>query len=541
MTVTRRLLAVLLAVSPLAVAQTPPEEGLTLRSDTELAQLVSAAEGQLGDGKFYEGLAKLIEVLDGGDDSAAYYHDAEFLTGVALFNLGYYRSSYLDCEKVLDAEPRAARYNDVLPWLVAIHEKIPGETATLERMAEFEESAYSAEIKDRINLYVGQFHYYQGTRKPALKALSQVSDATEEIALKARYFEGVVHVRNNNAKAASEAFKAILRFKLQRGLTSEVGQKVHRMALLSLARIFYTVQKYDTAVKYYDQIPETADDWLDSLLEVSWAYYQTERYGRALGNLHTLNSPYFEEEYFPEARVLEATILYSTCHYGDALESVNRFLKSYRDLYKELDEQLKVPRDPNQFYGWLARLSKSNTDISPRLRRIFNAALADKNLGRSFGFILYLNEEIDALKKLSQNAVLTSFAAQLINEITSFRSLVIGEAGSLARTRLESIRNELRDHITAGLKVRFESLKMQEKGVRDDEKLLAAEEVGAGEIDREHQYWPFDGEYWKDELDSYTVGIVSICPDRKTRRPKTEGGDKLLQGGDGKSGVPDSE
>ncbi|MBT9559797.1 MAG: hypothetical protein IV100_27455, partial [Myxococcales bacterium] len=306
-----------------------------------------------------------------------------------------------------------------------------------------------------------------------------------------------------------------------------------RMSLLALARIFYTIQKFDTAIKYYDMIPEYSDDWLESLMEVSWAYYQTERFGRALGNLHTLNSPYFEEEFYPESRVLEAVILYSTCHYDDTLASVNTFIKGYRDLFKELDEQLKVPRDPNQFYGWLARLSKSGTDISPRLKRIFNAALADKNLGRSFGFILSLNDEIDALKKLSQNATLTGFAAALINEVTSFRSLVIGEAGSLARSRLESIRDELRAHLADGLKVRFETLKAQEKAINTDEKSVTGDgDVAAGDIDREHQYWPFKGEYWRDELDSYTVGIVSVCPTKESRKPVQEDSKPALEDND---------
>jgi tetratricopeptide (TPR) repeat protein len=527
--------AVIVPASASAQTNPPPDEfqAQALRSDAELAQLVAVAEGLLGDSKHIEALARLTEVIEGGDDTAAYFHDAEFLTGIALFHLGLYQSSSLYFEKVLDAEPQSARYPDVLPWLVAVHEKVPGEQATLERMADFDPATYPPDIKDRIYFYVGQFHYYQGTLKKALESLSKVGPSSEETYVRARYIEGVVHVRNNNAKAASDAFKDVLRFKEEVGLKSELGLKVYRMSLLALARIFYTIQKYDTAIKYYDMIPEYSDDWLESLMEVSWAYYQTERFGRALGNLHTLNSPYFEEEFYPESRVLEAVILYSTCHFDDTLASVNAFIKGYRDLFKELDEQLKVPRDPNQFYGWLARLSKSGTDISPRLKRIFNAALADKNLGRSFGFILSLNDEIDTLKKLSQNATMTGFAAALINEVTSFRSLVIGEAGSLARSRLESIRDALRAYLADGLKVRFETLKAQEKAINTDEKSVTGDgEVGAGDIDREHLYWPFKGEYWRDELDAYTVGIVSVCATKESQKPVQEESKPALEDND---------
>lgn len=504
----------LVCLPGLATAQNNDKfEVQEIRSAQEYQQMVSVAETLVAAGDYYEALLKLIDVTETGDDQEAYFKDAEFLVGATLFHLNLYQSSYIYFEKVLDAEPQAARYNDVLPWLVALHQKIPGETATLERMAAYDVAVYPPEMNDEISFYVGQFHYYQGTLKSALKSLQRVTEAKEDFFLRARYLEGVVHVRNDAAKAASDAFKDILRYERDNGTSSDVAAKAYRMALLALARIFYTIGQYDTAIRYYGQIPNYSPDWLDSLLEVSWAYYQRANFGRALGNLHTLNSPYFEEEYFPEALVLEAVILYSSCHYDEALKSIHRFIKSYHPLFKELDAQLKVPRDPNQFYAWLARMSRSGADISPRLKRIFNAALTDRKLNRAFRFILSLNKEMDELKRLSQNAPMTAFSASLLAEITTFQSLVIGEAGSLARSRLETVHKELRQQLSDALKVKFETLSAQKKALELEND---AEEGDGGaddyKLDSEHQYWPFRGEYWKDELDSYTVGIRSKCP-----------------------------
>lgn len=498
----------------------PPEdepmqfETTELRSTEEYQRIVTQAEALVAGNNFFEALQMLIDAVETGDDSEPYYKDAEFLIGVVLYHLELYQSAYTYFERVLDADVKPARYDNVLPWLVAIHQKIPGEEGTLERMTEFDEAVYPEPLRDEIYFYVGRFHYGQGTLKSALKALAQVKTGQEDFYLRARYLEGVVHVRNNNAKQAADSFKAILRYEQDNGVSSEIAQKVHRMSMLGLARIFYTIGKYETSVRYYDRIPDFSSDWLDSLLEVSWAYFQRENFGRALGNLHTLNSPYFEEEYFPEALVLEAVILYSNCHYEEALDSIHRFIKSYHPLFKELDEQLKVPRDPNQFYGWLARMNRSGADISLRLKRIFNAALADRKLNRRFGFILQLNREIESLKRLSQNATMTAFAAQLLGDVTAFRALMIGETGTLARSRMETVHKELRAQLSDALKVKFETLSAQKRAIELD---VDAEIEGAGgaddyTLDKEHQYWPFEGEYWKDELDSYTVGIRSKCP-----------------------------
>ena len=92
-------------------------------------------------------------------------------------------------------------------------------------------------------------------------------------------------------------------------------------------------------------------------------------------------------------------ILDSHSPYAPSLKSFHLFIKIYHPLFKELDEQLKVPRDPNQFYGWLARMNRQGSDISLRLKRIFNAALTDKKLNRRFRFILHLNQEIESLKR----------------------------------------------------------------------------------------------------------------------------------------------
>jgi tetratricopeptide (TPR) repeat protein len=498
-----------------------------LRSAQEYEGTISLAEQLLAANQFHEGLLELVDVVETGDDSEEYYRDAEFLIGVGLFHLGLYQSSYNYFEKVLDAKPRHARYSEVLPWMVALHQKIPGESATLERMAEFEESAYPAELKDEIYFYVGQFHYYQGTLRDSLKALRRVTSKREEYFLRARYLEGVVQVRKRNAKASEKAFKAILQYERDNGTNSAVSDKIYRMALLSLARIFYTIGQYETAIRYYDQIPEYSPDWLESLLEVSWSYFQLKNFGRALGNLHTLNSPYFEEEYYPEALVLEAVILHRNCHYSSALNSIHRFIKSYHPLYKELNQQLKVPRDPNQFYGWLARMSRSGADLTKRLKRIFNAALADRKLNRIFRFILHLNQEIDSLKRLSQNAPMTAFAATLIGEISAFRALVIGDAGALARNRLENVHKELRRQLADALKVKFETLNARKRALKRGLSMtgIAVKSGNPYALDSEHQYWPFDGEYWKDELDSYTVELDRRCPKEKpdSKRKKTRG------------------
>ncbi|HIN86652.1 MAG TPA: hypothetical protein EYN06_09240 [Myxococcales bacterium] len=131
------------------------------------------------------------------------------------------------------------------------------------------------------------------------------------------------------------------------------------------------------------------------------------------------------------------------------------------------------------------------------------------------------------MKRLSQNAPMTAFSASLIGEISAFRALVIGDAGSLARSRLVSVHKELRRQLSDALKVKFETLNSRKRALKKGLSMTgeATRDGNPYDLDSEHQYWPFDGEYWKDELDSYTVELDNRCPKQKPRakRGSTKG------------------
>jgi hypothetical protein len=122
---------------------------------------------------------------------------------------------------------------------------------------------------------------------------------------------------------------------------------------------------------------------------------------------------------------------------------------------------------------------------------------------------------------------MTAFAATLIGEISAFRALVIGDAGALARNRLENVHKELRRQLADALKVKFETLNARKRALKRG-LTMTGKAVKSGNpyaLDSEHQYWPFDGEYWKDELDSYTVELDRRCPKERpvSKRKKTRG------------------
>ena len=453
--------------------------------------------------------------------------EARFALGVSLYELGLHQSALLHFEPVVDEGIEHPKYRKALPYLLFISRATDAEASVSSKIASYAPEVYPPDFRDELHFVVGQHFYGEGSYQDALARFQQVTDGQGEFFVRARYLEGVIHVQESHLdtdpehadqgrlKQAADAFKAVLRYQRDRGGDPTVD-KVAAMANLALGRLFFSTRQYQVAVRLYDRVSETDRDWLDALFEVSWVYFQLKQYPRALGNLHTLTSPFFADQYFPESRVLQALILFYNCRYDEADEVIRGFVKEYYPLMKELAAQMTQFEDPNAFYRWLARLSKQDaSEFSARFTLIFNAALADRKLRRKFYFVANVNRELSRLDALAKDEPAAEPFLQSLNaELAGYRSLVVGEAGSLAQARLMRVLKELKRHLAGALKIKGEILKAR-RGVQAPS--IRAEQAAAAAarseivVDAEHVEWPFTGEYWRDELGSYIYDISSRC------------------------------
>lgn len=490
------------------------KEGMTLAADDEC---VDAA-------------LRFHDIVQNGDPAWPVVQEARFRLAVCLEELELHQSALTQLEPIVAGGAAHARYADALRYLLRIARATGGDTNVLSLIAAYAPETYPDEDSDELHFLVGQYHYGEGAFPEALERFRRVTEEHGDFFARARYLEGVIHVQESKLaadpatadterlKLAADAFKEVLRFDRDRG-GGETVEKVAAKATLALGRLFFSTRQYQTAVRYYDQVAESDASWLQALFEVSWVYFQLKNYPRSLGNLHTLNSPYFRDQYFPESRVLQALILFYNCRYDEANAVIKEFVQDYYPLMKELRDQLNQFADPNAFYMWLARLSRSEeTEFSSRFSRIFNAALADRKLRRKFFFVKSLNDELEVLSQLGRKrAVAEPYLAGLKAELTAYRSLVVGEAGGLAQARLLRVLKELKQHLAGALKIKGETLKAARGGLAES---LRAEQAAAAVatteivVDGEHMEWPFTGEYWRDELGSYLYDISSRCEAR---------------------------
>jgi hypothetical protein len=118
------------------------------------------------------------------------------------------------------------------------------------------------------------------------------------------------------AQPAVDAFRASSTARRGRRRASKTTGRMRDLAWLELARVSTTRRGEHyrlAAVEAWNHVDVDSEYWLDALFEESWAFFLADDYPRALGNIHTLNSPYFNNAYYPEALVLKAVIFFSNC------------------------------------------------------------------------------------------------------------------------------------------------------------------------------------------------------------------------------------
>jgi hypothetical protein len=473
---------------------------------------------------YFSASIELKKVLDGesGDD-ARNKQRAEFFMGKTLYQMGFYAGSLAYLDRIVQVGDNHTYHAATLKWLAALSRVLPETSGILEKIGTYDASALDdsslATVKDELLFLLGRHFYRRGGDGDFDKAISlfQQVDRNSGHFIKAKFFEGVTYVRKYEGKPAVDAFKDILIIGEERPkqYSTDDIDNFRELAQLQMARVFYSTQQFDTSIKYFEKLPQESADWAQSLFEASWAYFMKNLNSKALGNIHTLAAPYFENNFFPEALLLRAVIYFKYCLYDQAEEAIADFNDKYGPLMKNLGEILKKHDDNAEFYSYVKKVREGKAGLDPQTQRLVASVLNDKTLLKTFAWVDEIDHELAMLAKSDKAWQTTQIAAEVLQELTVSQSVAAIEAGKVARDRIDRLGRELGALSRDGVKIKYEILNA--KAEKLSAEALGTRVSGSQKeepiiVDDEHFQWKFNGEYWKDELGYYRFKIRSRCP-----------------------------
>ena len=382
----------------------------------------------------------------------------------------------------------------------------------------------------------------EASLEAALGAVNRVDDKFS-LYPQARYLKGLVHFARGEFEPAVKAFREVVRMTNPRaakdGEEAVANAKLREMAFFSLARIHYQFEQFRYAIFYYDRISRDSETWLEAVFESSWAHFRLGEYEKSLGNLVTLQSPFFAGEYYPESSILKAITFYENCRYPEARAFLAEFNQNYGGVLQELDRLVGAAapakgeaaegaekaetRTAEQLFEELTALERKVNDgkddaassiaLTARLLRL---ALSDKRVAGFRNAIAEIDEEKARLATMQGTFNGGPIAVELTTALDGRRAELITLAGTLLRDKLEAERQFLTELKSKLFRIQFQIIK-REKETLEATLSNQSQTVSLGEYnfttatDDERLFWPFEGEYWRDELGTYQYTLTKGC------------------------------
>lgn len=506
-------------------AEAPTKLG---KPSKELADALSAFEAK----KYAEAAIGFERVAAGkSKDGRGNRNRAQFLLGQSLYKMRYYQSALTVFDDISAQGPRHLFFGDTLEWLGMLASKLPEASGIIEKVGRYGIGAleeFKEKDRDLYNelLYLmGRHLYAQASFRQAIDVFQEVDPNAKQYAY-AKFFEGISFVRMRQARPAIASFRAILEAIDSGNVRGVDEDRMRNLAWISLARVYYTAANQGTgaqidgtllgqSVESWTRVEQSSEYWLDSLFESSWAFFLADEYSRALGNVHTLYSPYFENAFYPEALVLKAVTFFVNCQVDNAEATVAQFHDRYDPVKQELDAVLRKHQDNAAFFELLKEVRNNQADLSPRVRPIVATALSDRTVLQHLEYVEILDKEEAQLMKSSESFRASPVGGKILEDVAIAKSFAVDQAGDLARGRYNRLIRELQDLSNQVDTVELEIATFR-RGQIDQElqqQMSLAKQSKGGDVnvDEEHQLWPFDGEWWRDELGFYRQQVTNLC------------------------------
>jgi tetratricopeptide (TPR) repeat protein len=392
----------------------------------------------------------------------------------------------------------------------------------------------------RLYFHVGRFVFNRQATKEARKMFSVVKEGNPAYA-PAQYMLGLMRL---NVGAAADAVKepkydkAIEHFEAARNAipvdtTDPKLIELRDLTSLGIGRAWYQrgmpledgpeKKKFiGNAVANFQLVPRFSPQWSETIFDRAWAHTvdgSGNQYGRALGALHSLRAPYFEDEFYPEAKILESIVYYYNCQW----DRVNKILDETKASYEPMSARMKGLVEKNlDFDEWYPLLQKSMTQevgkdgkedetLLPRL--VAKAISRDAKFRKMESFLREIERERSVFQK-NKSFAKSDMGSSLVEDFDAINEAYLQVMGKWLKGKVNELALEI-DSITEraaiiSLETKTAEAEWLEQGrsvKNDNRRRLPRPYVP----DDTFQFWWFRDEFWVDELGYYEYTVKTEC------------------------------
>ena len=451
------------------------------------------------------------------DSQEAYV--AKYGIANALSRAGLMQSAANSLLEVVRAGPDKMFFATAFDQLRTLRRKINYRPPELEDLTRFAVTGADARFQDGFHYFVGEFLHDFGLSADARPYLEKVAKESDDYG-RAQYLLGLIAFQDETLSAQQKVTEASQAFQraVMAGEKQADGQPIVDLAYLSLARLAYEYEQFDAAIYYYKKISKNSPKLATAFYESGWTYFLKNDSSRALGTFQALHSPYFAHHFYPELWILEATMYVNMCHRAYAEDAIKMFEDTVLVLGPPLRDFLKRNRRPEDFYAGL--LESANQKNATSLPRVLQSPVFDNvEFYNLYQTIKQIEKEEKVVK--ANLTPLGAFGQDLLARLGQLRTERISEAGVVIQKTLRQTQKDLETYQDklAELRIDLNELELadldrkmqQQETTSVDAGKTVATESRIAIAGSDAMVWPFEGEFWKDEIGAYRSFLREKC------------------------------
>lgn len=492
-------------------AKTAPRQNRPVTSMSQ--KLLSEALTLARNGTYDQAAVKLF-ALSRRSDLADERMQIKYLLGVCLMELKFYQTAAFQFVDVIrNGNNKYTR--QAIEKLSIAADELGDDTLLNYAVSKVQLDAFPDKYKDVIFYRLGEIKLKNGQFEEANQAFGRVNQSSRYYA-QARFNKGRALLEAKQPNEALKAFQSLLGSRA----TASVTDTNKVAAELAIARTYYQAQQWDEAIEWYRKVPRDTEFWHQSIFEESWAYLRAAKFRSALSNFQSIHSAYYEDYYIPESLLLRSIVYLYICKYDEMEKVLDLFEKTYGAVRTNLGNYLTANKDPQIFFNEVEKaylyrqaVIKDTPNATPaQLRLPYNVSryiMDQGDVKRAFNYLRALSDE---KRRLDANPVvgrggLAGYANKILSNRAKNTKISIGE---MAKTHIVNIRAELRDLYEQAGFIRYEMINGKKESLK---KKIAGKDISGEQIDDDmnrefyvqngYEYWPFDGEFWLDEVGNY--------------------------------------
>jgi hypothetical protein len=452
---------------------------------------------------------------------------AEYYLAQSLNKLGISFGAFVYYAQIIKAGPQHPYYYKAIEGAVNVTEASKDEILgpnVLNKAYNDQFGRLPPDVLSRINYYIALLGYRSGKYDEAEQFLRGVPPESSAYP-QAQYLQGLIQQRKTPVEAV-KTFRGILALE---GAKYKDLADLKELTHLALGRTLYGLQRYGEASAEYDQLPRFSRHWDEALFEGAYADLLNDDPGSALGKLHSLHSPHLSDEFAPESLNLTAIIYHQRCLYPQVREVIADFNREYVPM----KEQLKVILDGNaQLDAYWQMLQPGGDGSAGDERGPQRGAHKDARLPVAVQRHLQKNERVsdmvNYIARLDDEAARvradpelsrSTLGTDLLDLLAKQKALMAQLAGKFIKGRLADMAHLIEvldgDKEIVGFETTKGEKEMLESGFNVKAKLDAQHLWRPPQPEFGYEYWPFDGEYWPDEIGYYKYTLKNACAPRK--------------------------